>query len=424
LALMLVGPSTASTLGAASPSPSVDARTCEGEAADLLARLPDTANEVLAVRPTDAWPSFDATTASMLPDASLDEALSHTYLSGEDATRVWDPFDESLDDEATILGVPVSAMHGGNAGQTTESLIVGGPDSLNFLSARVEGISGADLLPELVARRLAALTDIACEVGVVDAIPVLLTSSAEGRAAFLGYRDAWLVADSISRYGSGLGEAPLDGPLFDQALGEAVAHVAGLPDDPLEGPFAAPEVGTRITPPAASTELAAILDEVTPRGDLFGDFPGMLGRGMLQSTFLTSFAPQVSTVAAELGLDPRTLWGDGAFGFNIDDPDAAITFVAVIDPTGDGGRWIGPLASSYVGPSIPTNGQDLFGDPLPTLPPPGVQEMTLGGKRVMGVLHDQYGDESVVAFYASGPFVFLIGTGLESSAAEILEALP
>ncbi|MFN8519377.1 MAG: hypothetical protein U0667_08300 [Chloroflexota bacterium] len=436
VATLLAGGSPA--LGATSPSPRPSAADpssapvqCADAIAEMQAALPAIAREVLPVRPADAWPSFDATVAAMLPDEVLGERITANFVRGADPTLAWSP---SLDDDpvtvADELGVADDRQHGvaSTEGAGTARVFDAPTYHLVLVGTRVDGVPGSDLLPVLVARRLERWPDATCSVQHIAGLPVLLAESGIDRFAFLGYRDAWLVVDTSDTNPEGTsGDQPgaWDPALFRSEVEGAAAGIAALPEAPEQPPLEAPDVGTRITPPAASTELAGIIDDAFgTQNAVFGDSPVYLGRGRLAVELFAGFLPSLRRAATSLGVDTRTLWGDLTFGFDIDDATAALEFVALIDSEGDGSRWVEPIFDGFRGPSFMSDGVDYGFDEGPSAPPAVVGEMTLGGKTVTGLEVEQYGDTTYTAAYATGPFLFLVSAGSKDTIEGIVEALP
>jgi hypothetical protein len=429
---LLVGGSSVLAASSASPRSSAAPALCSDSIAEMQAALPATAREVLPIRPADAWPSFDATVAAMLPDEVLGKRIQADFGRGADHTLAWEGF--SIDPDpvtvADALGASEDAQHGAAStrGDGTERVFDEPTYHLVIVGTRIDGVPGSDLLPVLVARRLERWPDATCSVERIAGLPVLLAESGIDRFAFLNYRDAWLVVDTSDTNPEGTSgdqPGPWDPARFRTELEGIAAGIAALSEEPEPPPLVAPAVGTRITPPAASMELAEILDGVFGEEPaVFGDSPPYLGRGMFSADVFAGWMPSLMRAAEALGVDTRTLWGDLTFYSNIDDAAASFEFVALIDPAGDASRWIAPIFDGFRGPTFMNDGGFGGLEERPSPPPAVVGEMTLGGKTVTGLTVEEYGDTTVTAAYATGPFLFLVSSGSRDTIEEVFEGLP
>lgn len=402
-------------VGAGSAQPVDEPLPCPEVVARMASTLPAAAMVSHTARPADAWPAFDATTDMMFPASVLGDPVMRGHRRGADPVRLWDDGMPAGPTLATRLDRPDTAQHGvtNRDPGAVRSVFADLTPRLNIGATRVDEVTGAELLPEMVRHRLAGRTDVACEIREVAGLPVLYASTGHDRFAFVGYRDAWLVIDTVDETLQAIlyePPEPWEPERFDQAVVEVASVVAALPPVPVMPPLDAPDMATRVTPPGAAEHLTFAMQKLVQQDnpmEYFGGTQGMLGIGMVPGSALVDVVPSLQRVAEELGVDPSLVWGDVATG---EDP---LEVVAFIDPAGDGARWVEPLAAGDRGPSILM--QERAGDgSVEESPRPMTTERWLGWP-VRVITDGGTGDETVTAFYSDGPYVYQIHTHTTSA---------
>lgn len=360
-----------------------------------LADLPAVAAEPVA----PAWPHHDPLLDAMVPDVIDGAAQWHLLLTGTD------PADPDL----TAHQLATAAGRAPTDVRVVSALPEGQPQTVT--AYRIAGATAQATLDALLGTRFVGFdeepADITCTVTDTDGQPAFRASSwAQGLLA-LPFEDAWLVVTSF------------DPDRLTALEPELRAHLVALAEVGVEpAPEQAPEIGTRIAPPASAAQLAqALPDEVdgVPVAYL-GESPGQLGRGMVPSRFIAVLDPITLAVAKQLEVDLSTAWGDMSLGTaSSDQPGAILTVLA--DPTGDGARWIEPYRN------VRLDRKTWTPDPkAPRLFPKGYfRSRTIGGKEVLAGASD---DGSRMVLYASGPWFFLVTASDAAHAAKLLASLP